>query len=67
MADKKAQDPVKTTSSESISMTTTYVTEQAPSLPTADVETTRDDAVIDTRLIELRNVEAQKNADAVSK
>lgn len=43
--------------------TTEYVVEQSPKLPTADVTVTRDEPVIDSRLVEIRNAEAKAMAD----
>lgn len=60
-------DTKKTESSTELNVTTTYVVDKAPSLPNADVTSTRPDPVIDQRLIEARNAEAKANADRVSK
>lgn len=43
-----------------------YVTEQSPDLPSADISAERPDPVIDKRLVEIRNAEAQKMADRVN-
>lgn len=44
---------------------TRYVEEEAPKLPSQNVEVTRDAPVIDTRLIDARNAEAKAQADRV--
>ena len=42
---------------------TNYVVEEKPSLPSQNIDVQRDEPMIDSRLVEMRNAEAKAQAD----